>query len=171
MVLRHAGTVLLPAVVVLVTGCTPGPPKAPHTAKPQSPTDPATASPSVGPGSPSARPAWEALPDPGQAPSGVALGPNGSTLLSTGGTGTAPVDLGTLPTGTTHLVLRLVCVGPGDGDVLDGHEELLYRVPCDSTPAGADSSGDLTGLATRALTGLAVRMLPTTAWRLYIGAY
>lgn len=125
----------------------------------------------VGPSAPaptSTAPAWQRLPDPDSPLDDAGTPLLGPVLVSTGGTGAAGVVV-TPPAGTMALVLRLVCVSEGTGQVLDADGVAFLRVGCASSAETAAADSTVTvPVAERDLRRLRVLIDPAGTWRLSV---
>lgn len=109
------------------------------------------------------------LPDPGLVSEGTSQeAQSASTVVNTSGTGSGPVPLPPLPAASNHLVIRLVCAGPGAGEVVTAGDDVLLRGSC---AALTGASIDLPDVEARDFAEVTVRTGDATSWRLYLGAY
>ena len=156
-------------MVVLLSACTstnptasPDPTGVPPTATGQATVPQQTSA-------PNATSADNSLPDPGQGSDGVSLeAQHAATVANTAGSGREVISLPPLPVDSTHVVVRLVCAGSADAEVVDGNGRMLLRGSCEALNG---SSIDLPELESSDYTEVSVRMTDGSPWRLYVGTY
>lgn len=149
---------------MLLAGCTSAEPDAaapsPTTAEPSGEVPPSTGQSSLSPST--------SLPDPALLPQELSLAvQQASTVVNSAGTGDEVITLAGV-SNQAHVVLRLVCAGPGDSRVLDASGRMLIGGSCD----GLDGSSiDLLDVEWERFGHVTVQTTPATQWRLYIGTY